>query len=192
MESAARHAAGNTPARPDNTPEPERRLRLGYVSPDFMPTPPPVTWCRCSNPTTTTISRFIATRASHNPMPSPGAWPKRPITGTRARIDNEKLAEQIRRDRTDILVDLSLHMGQNRLLLFARKPAPVQVTWLAYPGSTGLDAIDYRMTDPRPGPTRTFRPTLLRNLCAPAGFLLVLRPFRPTAERASREEIGRR
>jgi predicted O-linked N-acetylglucosamine transferase (SPINDLY family) len=65
-----------------------------------------------------------------------------------AEMTDEQLDTCIREDCIDILVDLKLHTDQNRLLVFARKPAPIQVTWLGYPGTTGLTTIDYRMTDP--------------------------------------------
>jgi len=62
-------------------------------------------------------------------------------------LSDEQLAQRVRDDRIDIFVDLTMHMMRNRLLVFARKPAPVQVTYLAYCSTTGLSAMDYRLTD---------------------------------------------
>ena len=67
----------------------------------------------------------------------------RDVPGT----SNQRLAEQIRADRIDILFDLAGHTGRNRLLVFARKPAPVQITWIGYEGTTGLAAMDYLLAD---------------------------------------------
>lgn len=72
----------------------------------------------------------------------------RPVVG----LSDEQLAEQIRTDRIDILVDLAGHIGGNRLLTFARKPAPIQVTYIGYQNTTGMTAMDYRLTDERADP----------------------------------------
>ncbi len=64
-----------------------------------------------------------------------------------SRLTDDELAEMIRRDTVDILVDLSGHTEKHRLLVFARKPAPIQVTWNGYANTTGMSAVDYRITD---------------------------------------------
>lgn len=64
-----------------------------------------------------------------------------------AGMTDERLIERIRSDRIDIVLDLSNHTGRNRLTALAQKPAPLQFTWIGYPGTTGLEAIDYYVAD---------------------------------------------
>jgi predicted O-linked N-acetylglucosamine transferase (SPINDLY family) len=125
-----------------------RRLRVGYVSPDFrfhaesFFTVPLLSahdhqqfeiFCYADVARPDQITAKLQSCAD--------TW--RDIGG----ITEEQLADLVRQDQIDILVDLTMHMGNNHLLAFARKPAPVQVCWLAYQGTTGLPAIDYRITD---------------------------------------------
>jgi predicted O-linked N-acetylglucosamine transferase (SPINDLY family) len=147
---AERHVAPLAPLRRphQNDPEPNRRLRLGYVSPDFREH---------------AIARFLlSVLPEHDRRQvevfaySDVARPDAVTDLIRAHVDqwrdvaalgDGELAEAVRGDAIDILVDLAAHSGGNRLLAFARKPAPVQVTYLAYCSTTGVDAIDYRLTD---------------------------------------------
>ncbi len=137
----------------DNSPSPNRRLRVGYVAPDFRghcQSLFTVPLLACHDHAQFEIFCYSSTGAPDAATAvlrrSADQW--RDIVS----MPDPAVADLIRRDKIDILVDLTLHMGGNRLLVFARKPAPIQVTWLGYLGTTGLEAIDYRLTDPRLDP----------------------------------------
>jgi len=148
-EHAAFGAAHSFPAAPhDNTPAPRRPLRIGYVSADFRDH----AVARFIEPVLQhhDRSRFLVFCYSNVSVPDAVSTRLMGLAGhvvNLAGMPDHEAAALIRRDRIDILVDLSGHTAGNRLTLFTRKPAPVQVTWLGYPQTTGLDAIDYRITD---------------------------------------------
>lgn len=150
LEWSRQHADHLIPASPafTNSREPNRVLRIGYVSPDFRATSAaffvrPLLrnhdrtkfFIKCYNDARMqdTVTEQLKNVAHE--------WQDTlPLT-------HEQFAEQVRRDRIDILIDLAVHAGWHRLLAFARRPAPVQMTYLGYPNTTGLRAIDYRITD---------------------------------------------
>ena len=150
------HAAwGRAHSRPRLAPghhidrDPDRRLKVGYVSSDFR---------------THSVAYFIApllathdrsqveTLCYSSSLVRPDSTTKRlmeladhwrEVTS----LEDGKMADLIRQDRIDILVDLSGHTSGNRLPLFSAKPAPIQVTYLGYANTTGLSQMDYRLTD---------------------------------------------
>lgn len=128
--------------------EADRRIRVGYVSPDFRLHPVG----RFFLPLLARHDRSQFEILCYSDVRSPDAVTasiKSCVDGWRQTtgMPDEQVAELVANDRIDILVDLSMHLADNRMLVFAHKPAPVQVTYLAYPGTTGLSAIDYRLTD---------------------------------------------
>jgi FkbM family methyltransferase len=132
-----------------NDPSPGRRLRIGYSSPDFRDHAVGRNiWPLISNQD---HSQFEVALYADLPRADPMTQQFQKCADVWCNVTawpDEQLAARIEEDRIDILVDLALHTGGNRLLVFARKPAPVQVTFAGYPGTTGLRAIDYRLTDP--------------------------------------------
>jgi protein O-GlcNAc transferase len=133
----------------ENDRSPDRRLRVGFVSKDFRDhvlganiLPIFREYDRSGFEFFCYHNARVADPVTEQFQSLAAGWRK--IFNT----PGDAVARMIREDRIDILVDLSLHTSANGLLVFARKPAPVQVTWGGYPGTTGLDAIDYRLTDP--------------------------------------------
>lgn len=131
-----------------NPRDPERRLRVGYVSPDFREHS--CAWFL--KPLLAAHDRAGLDIVAYAEVPKPDAMTAALRAGVglwrdTAGLGAREVAEQVRADGIDILVDLAGHSSGNRLDVFALKPAPVQATWLGYPGTTGLDAVDWRLTD---------------------------------------------
>lgn len=155
------HARRLWPAEAARTgPDPERRLRIGYVSADFRAHP---------------VAKFIEPLlAAHDhtrfEVIAYANLKQTDAVTDRLRgyfdhwcdilnLSDDDAAARIRDDRIDILIDLIGHTADNRLLVFARKPAPLQMSYVGYPNTTGLSAMDYRFatpyTDP-PGETEQY------------------------------------
>jgi predicted O-linked N-acetylglucosamine transferase (SPINDLY family) len=94
-------------------------------------------------------------------------------------MGDRAIAERVQADGIDILVDLSGHTAHNRLGVFAYRPAPVQLTYLGYPNTTGLTRIDYRITDEECDPTGTTEQLHTEQLMRLAGGFLCFRPPQP-------------
>ena len=143
---AERHRLPQAPSAPAGRPG--DRLRIGYVSPDFRQHPVGThllsvlehhdrtrfeIFCYSSVAAEDEITTQCRRHADH--------WKQ----ATNMRDD--ELARMIQADRIDVLVDCTLHMAGSRLPVFALKPAPVQITYFGYPGTTGLREVDYRISD---------------------------------------------
>jgi protein O-GlcNAc transferase len=137
-----------------NNRDPTRRLRIGYVSSNFFGQAE----CCFVIPLFEAHNHSLFEIHAYSDVRRPDAITERlkksaNVWHDAQALSDEQLAEEIREDRIDVLVDLSMHMGLNRMRVFARQPAPVQVAWLAYPGSTGLHSIGYRLTDAQMEPS---------------------------------------
>ena len=144
-----RHASNILSLPPPTNPrDPERRLRIGYVSADFHIHPVGIfseavlsrhdkslfeVFCYYNGDKCDDVTVRLQKAADH--------WQ------IIKRLSDQAVADRIRRDEIDILIDLSGHTGENRLLVFSRRPAPLQVSWMAYFATTGLTAMDYIIAD---------------------------------------------
>ena len=131
-----------------NKPDPDRPLRIGYISHDFMNHPVGFfvssviarhdrskfeSFCYNTRQREDNITKIIRNGAHH--------W--RQVHD----YNDSQLERLLRQDEIDVLVDLSGHTAENKLPVFARKPAPVQVTWAGYVGTTGLSTMDWLLAD---------------------------------------------
>ena len=166
--------------RHGNTRDPERRLRIGFVSADLY---------------NHAVANFITPILEHlraSPHVEMVAYANsfhddhvsRHLHGMVAvwrqveKLTHSELAQLVTSDAIDILIDLSGHTGFNRLPAFARKPAPLQLSWIGYPGTTGLQAMDYYLTDRGLSPPGTFEDQFTEKLLR----LPATAPFLPSPD----------
>ena len=169
----------------------DRPLRVGYVSPDFRQHP---------------VANFLLPLLEAHDRPEVDVWcysdVARPDAMTEklqahadhwvdtAGMADDILAERIAADQINILVDLAGHTSGNRLAVFARRIAPVQMTWLGYPGITGLAEMDFRLTDAIADPPGEMEGEDTEQLVRLAGGFLCYRP--PVDIPAAKPTLGDR
>ena len=158
-----------------NDPDPDRRLRIGYICPDFR-----------GHPTSNTFEQFLRGH-DRNVVEVYGygnvARPDEFTAQLKRRFDHysnvygtadDALAEQIASDRIDILVEIGGHVADNRLLAMARKPAPIQVDYGGI-NTTGMEQVDYRLSDRLLSPPHLQKFFVEELVCLPGGLYC----FRP-------------
>lgn len=174
-------SAGGSASLPfANTPEAERRLRIGMVSGDFNNHAiasflAPVLALLAGNPNLALYAYYNKTNEEVHTQVLRGYmdhW--RNVTS----LSDTAMETLIRDDAIDILIDLSGHSAANRLPVFARKPAPIQASWMGYPGTTGLRAMDYFLSDNKILPTGKFDHLFLEKIV----HLPISAPFIPYAD----------
>ncbi|KAG0501695.1 hypothetical protein HPP92_001767 [Vanilla planifolia] len=161
----------------DNSKVMERPLVVGYVSPDYF---------------THSVSYFIEAPLTFHDyteyqvvvysavvkqMPKPTSSRKECLKGWSMGdiygIDEKKVADMVREDQVDVLVELTGHTANNKLGTLACRPAPVQVTWIGYPNTSGLPTIDYRISDSLADPPTTRQKQVEELIRLPGCFLLL-------------------
>ena len=181
LKIGERIAAAAPASRPRhaNIPDPERRLQVGFVSGDL-----------CRHPIANFIEPILAqlrdrpglelhvyhVNAAEDEVSARLRGYVRHWHAVRS-LSPAQLADRIESDGIDVLIDLSGHTSLNRLRTFARKPAPIQASWMGYPGTTGLRAMDYYLSDRHFLPPGRFDRYFTEKLV----YLPALAPFQPYA-----------
>ena len=132
-----------------NVRDPERTLRIGFVSADLYNHAvanfiTPILECLSQSRQVEIVAYANSFHDDHVSRHLHGLFA---VWRQVEKLSHAELAQLVTSDAIDILIDLSGHTGFNRLPTFARKPAPLQVSWIGYPGTTGLQAMDYYLTD---------------------------------------------
>jgi FkbM family methyltransferase len=156
----------------DNSLDPDRKLRVGYISPNFR------------RHSVAYFFESILQAHNHEAVEIYGysnskttdefTQRMKPMFDTFRdiyKLKDEQVDEMIVKDKIDILVDLAGHTSDNSLLVMARKSAPIQITYLGYPDTTGLEQIDYRITDELVDPPDLHKYYTEEQVCLPNGFL---------------------